>query len=151
MLLFVGSSIAHNAERDWTVVNSYPVPEGASGLAYDGEYIYFGIYGVDGDHIYQFDLQNGNYELFFDSSVLEDAFGLTYDGQYLWSIKQIGFSEPAVAIQLDSNGNQIGAIILPDHYMSGIAFDDNNFWVATYYPDPGTIYKINNLKHTAHL
>ena len=27
--------------------------------------------------------------------------------------------------------------------MSGIAFDNNNYWVATYYPDPGTIYQIN--------
>ena len=27
--------------------------------------------------------------------------------------------------------------------MSGIAFDNSSFWVATYYPDPGTIYQIN--------
>ncbi len=48
-----------------------------------------------------------------------------------------------MAVQLDSDGNQIGAITLPDHYMSGIAFDNSSFWVATYYPDPGTIYQIN--------
>ena len=27
--------------------------------------------------------------------------------------------------------------------MSGIAFDNNSYWVATYYPDPGSIYQIN--------
>ena len=27
--------------------------------------------------------------------------------------------------------------------MSGIAYHNNSFWVATYYPDPGMIYKIN--------
>lgn len=27
--------------------------------------------------------------------------------------------------------------------MSGIAFDNGNFWVATYYPDPGKIYRID--------
>ena len=27
--------------------------------------------------------------------------------------------------------------------MSGIAYDDGIFWVATYYPDPGMIYQIN--------
>ena len=109
--------MAYESGRDWTIINSYSVPEGASGLAYDGEYIYFGIYGVDGDHIYRFDPQDGSYELFFETSVLEDAFGLTYDGQYLWSIKQVGFSEPALAVQLDSDGNQVSEITLPDHYV----------------------------------
>ena len=130
-------------QRNWTIVNSYPIPEGASGLAFDGEYLYCGIYGVDGDKVYQINPFNGDYELYFNSTVLEDSFGLTYDNEFIWSIKQVGFSEPALAVKLDSSGNQLGSIILPDHYMSGIAFDNNNFWVATYYPDPGTIYQIN--------
>jgi hypothetical protein len=28
--------------------------------------------------------------------------------------------------------------------MSGIAYDDGDFWVATYYPDPATIYKVDD-------
>jgi len=28
--------------------------------------------------------------------------------------------------------------------MSGIAYDGGDFWVGTYYPDPGTIYKVDN-------
>ncbi|NIP44455.1 MAG: choice-of-anchor D domain-containing protein, partial [candidate division Zixibacteria bacterium] len=31
----------------------------------------------------------------------------------------------------------------PDHYMSGIAYDNGNFWVARYYPDPGHLYKVD--------
>jgi hypothetical protein len=33
MLFYVGFSMAYDAERDWTVINSYSIPEGASGLA----------------------------------------------------------------------------------------------------------------------
>ena len=33
---------------EWTIVASYPIPEGASGLAWDGTNLYCGIYGADG-------------------------------------------------------------------------------------------------------
>ena len=31
-----GIQLANDTQRGWTVVNSYPIPAGASGLAYDG-------------------------------------------------------------------------------------------------------------------
>ena len=40
---------------EWTIVASYPIPEGASGLAYDGTYLYCGIYGANGDEFYRID------------------------------------------------------------------------------------------------
>jgi hypothetical protein len=71
---------------------------------------------------------------------------MTWDGQHIWIIDQpSSSSNPALATELDLNGNIVSTITLPDHYMSGIAYDNGDFWVCTYYPDPGTIYKIDEL------
>ena len=130
--------------KDWTIVDTYSIPGKASGLAFDGTYIYSGIYGSNGDKIYRFDPATGNSQLLFSSPTIEDCFGLTWDGQYLWTTDHAGSSsQPAQAFQLDLSGNLISQFDLPDHYMSGIAFDNNDFWVCTYYPDPSTIYKVD--------
>ena len=127
----------------WTIVASYPIPEGASGLAWDGTNLYCGIYGVDGGRIYRIDPSTGVYTPQYIGDH-EDAFGLTYDGQYLWTTDHPGSSSsPATALQLDWNGNIINQFDMPDHYMSGIAYDKGDFWVSRYYPDPGHLYKVN--------
>jgi len=144
-LIFLLIPLALLAEREWTIVATYPIPEGASGLAYDGTYLYCGIYGADGDEVYQIDPSNGNYSLLF-TGPQEDAFGLTYDGSYLWTTDHPGSSSiPAVAMQLDMSGNLISQFNLPVHYMSGIAYDSGDFWVAAYYDPDGQIYKVDNL------
>jgi hypothetical protein len=128
----------------WTIVATYPIPEGASGLAYDGTSLYCGIYGVDGGRVYQIDPETGEYVLLF-TGPHEDAFGLTYDGTYLWTTDHPGSSTvPAVAMQLDWDGTLLTEIDLPAHYMSGIAYDGGDFWVARYYPDPGHLYKVDS-------
>ena len=130
--------------RDWSIVATYSIPESAAGLAYDGASLYCGIYGANGDEVYQIDPDTGSYSLLF-SGPQEDAFGLTYDGVYLWTTDHPGSSStPAGAMQLDMNGNLFSQFDLPDHYMSGIAYDDGDFWVATYYPDPATIHKVDD-------
>lgn len=130
------------SNRDWAIVEVFPIPEGASGLAYDGEYLYCGIYGANGNEVYQINPSDGSYSLLF-TGPQEDAYGLTYDGSYLWTIDQQSSSIPAVAMQLDMSGNLISQFDLPAYYMSGIAYDDGNFWVAAYSPDPATIYKVD--------
>ena len=129
-----------NVNRDWSIVATYPIPEGASGLAYNGAYLYCGIYGANGDEVYQINPSTGSYQLQF-TGPQGDAFGLTYDGSYLWTTDHP--STPAVAMQLDMSGNLISQFNLPDQFMSGIAYDNGDFWVATYYPDPATIYKVD--------
>jgi len=130
--------------RDWTIVTTYAIPEGASGLAYDGTYLYCGIYGADGDEVYQIDPDTGSYTLLF-SGPQEDAFGLTFDGTYLWTTDHPGgISTPAIAMQIDMSGNLISQFDLPVHYMSGIAYDSGDFWVAAYYDPDGEIYKVDN-------
>jgi len=128
---------------EWTVVETHTVPGKASGLAWDGTYIYYGIYGSDGDHVYRFDPQTGNYEIQFINPELDDSFGMTWDGSSLWVTHHP--SNPATALQLDLSGNILSQFSLPDQYMSGIAFDDSNFWAATYYPDdPSIIYLVDD-------
>jgi hypothetical protein len=127
----------------WTIVESISVPEGASGLAWDGTNLYFGIYGVDGSNIYQLDPATGTHTLLFIGEQ-EDAFGLSFDGAYLWTTDHAGSSSvPAQAIKLDWDGNVIEQFDLPDHYMSGIACDGEDVWVSRYYPDPGHLYKLD--------
>ncbi len=87
---------------DWTILASWPIPGQASGLATDGTFFYFGIYGVDGDEVYKFDPSNGNSELLFTSPDLEDSFGMTFDGAHLWTTDHAGSStSPAYAMQFD--------------------------------------------------
>ncbi|MBC8320262.1 MAG: choice-of-anchor D domain-containing protein [Bacteroidetes bacterium] len=131
--------------RDWTIAQSWDIPGKASGLAWDGTYLYFGIYGSDGDHFYRFNPSDGTYQLQFINPAIGDCFGMTWDGSELWITDHVTTpSTPATAIELDLTGNILSTFNLPDHYMSGIAYDAGDFWVGTYYPDPGTIYKVDN-------
>ncbi len=130
--------------NDWSIVASYDIPGKASGLAWDGTYIYFGIYGANGDQVYRFDPATGTSELLFTNPNINDSYGMTFDGTNLWITDHgLSSSAPAYALELDMTGNSVSQFDLPDHYMSGIAYDDGDFWVATYYPNPGTIYKVD--------
>ncbi|MFC1898241.1 choice-of-anchor D domain-containing protein [Candidatus Cloacimonadota bacterium] len=131
---------------EWTIVETYSIPEGASGLAFDGTYLYCGIYGANGDEVYRIDPSDGSYQLQFVNSNIGDSFGMTWDGTNLWVTDHVTSpSIPATAYELDINS---GAIVsqfdLPAHYMSGIAYDNGNFWVTAYYDPDGEIYNIDN-------
>ena len=145
ILLILNGSIFSQTAKDWTILATYTIPGKASGLASDGNFIYFGIYGSEGDHIYKFDPATGNNELLFTNNQINDCYGLTSDGTSLYMTDHVTSpSVPAYAMQFDLTGNLLSQFDLPDHYMSGIAYDNGDFWVATYYPDPGTIYKVDN-------
>jgi hypothetical protein len=106
--------------------------------------LYYGIYGANGDHFYQVNPSNGNAVLLFTNPAIGDCFGMTWDGSSLWiTDHETSPSIPAKAIELDLTGNILSQFDLPDHYMSGIAYDNGDFWVSTYYPDPGVIYKVD--------
>lgn len=130
--------------KDWTILASYTIPGKASGLAWDGTYLYYGIYGSNGDKVYKVDPSNGTYQLLFSNPSINDSYGMTYDGSSLWITDHTTSSSvPAYALELDFSGTVLSQFNLPDHYMSGIAYDNGDFWVATYYPNPGTIYKVD--------
>jgi hypothetical protein len=136
--------IPDRGDRAWTIVQSWDIPGKASGLAYDGTYLYFGIYGADGDHFYRFDPSNGNVQQQFINPNIGDCFGMTWDGSSLWVVNQVSpSSAPAQATELNLSGTILSTFDLPDHYMSGIAYDAGDYWAGTYYPDPGTVYHVN--------
>jgi PKD repeat protein len=140
--LVFGKLIA--STNDWSIIASYSIPGKASGLAYDGTNLYFGIYGSNGDHVYQFDPVTGNSIILFTNPTINDSYGMTFDGTDLWITDHgLSSSVPAYAMQLDFSGTVLSQFDLPDHYMSGIAYDNGDFWVVTYYPDPSTIYKVD--------
>ena len=130
--------------KDWTIEATYQIPGKASGLAWDGAFLYSGIYGSAGDEIYKINPTDGSYSLLCNGPQ-EDAYGLTHDGTNIWTTDHAGSSsDPALALKMDENGNLLSSFSLPNHYMSGIAYDNGDFWVQTYYPDPGTIYKLDD-------
>ena len=146
IFIFFILTLSSAQPRDWTITATYQIPEGASGLAFDGTYLYCGIYGANGDEFYQIDPADGSYQLLFTNPVIEDCFGMTYDGNHLWVTDHPGSSSnPAIAYELDMTGNIVSQFNLPDHYMSGIAYDNGDIWVATYYDPDGHIYKVNSL------
>lgn len=131
------------SSNGWTIVQTYTIPGKASGLAWDGTYLYYGIYGANGDKVYRFNPGNGTTQLQFSNPAIGDSYGMTYDDQHLWIIDR-GSTGPSYALKLDLNGNIVSQFTLPNQYMSGIAYDNGNFWVGTYYPNPGWIHKVNN-------
>ncbi|PLX09204.1 MAG: hypothetical protein C0598_11865 [Marinilabiliales bacterium] len=147
LIYFSAFSQSDEGSRDvneWSIIQSWDIPGKASGLAWDGTYLYFGIYGSDGDHFYKFNPSNGQTTLQFVNSSIGDCYGLTWDGAQLWTTDHVTSpSVPAEAIELTLSGSELSSFNLPDHYMSGIAYDAGNFWVGTYYPDPGTVYKVD--------
>ena len=129
--------------REWTVVASYTIPGKASGLAWDGTYLYSGLYSAPGDDnlIYKIDPADGSYTLQCAGPFVQ-AYGLTFDGTYLWTTDH-PTSAPANAIQFNMSGDQVSTFALPASYMSGIAWDNNRFWACAYYNPDGMTYKLN--------
>lgn len=127
----------------WSIVASYTLPGKASGLAWDGTYIYFGQYWSTGNQVYKFNPANGTSTLQC-TGTFADAFGLSYKSPNLVTINQpSSSSQPAEILEFDMAGANVSTIPLPDHYMSGVAYDAGTYWVCTYYPDPGTIYHVS--------
>jgi len=125
--------------QEWTIVETFEVPGKASGLAWDGQYIYFGQYSTNGNQVHRLDPTTGNYE-FVCNGPMEDAYGLTWDGEYLWATDHPGSYDPGVAYQFDLTGATNYTFECPATYMGGIAYDDGLFWLAAYYDPDGQIY-----------
>jgi outer membrane protein assembly factor BamB len=144
-VLLLSQILPAQTNREWTVVASYTIPGKASGLAWDGTYLYSGLYSAPGDDnlIYRIDPADGTYELQCAGPFVQ-AYGLTFDGTYLWTTDHPNSSQPANAIQFNMSGGQVSTFALPTTYMSGIAWDNDRFWSCAYYNPDGMTYKLTN-------
>ena len=52
--------------RESNRIHTYALPEGASGLAYDGTWLYCGIYGPNGSEVYRIDPDTGAVAFLFN-------------------------------------------------------------------------------------
>lgn len=129
--------------REWTIVASFTIPGKASGLAWDGTYIYSGLYATTGpdSEIYQIDPVTGSYTLLCNGPH-ENAYGLCFDGNDFWSTARTGSYTPAYAVEFDYDGDSLSAFTLPATYMSGIEYDAGAFWACCYYNPDGMVYKL---------
>jgi hypothetical protein len=143
--IFSGHSLKAQPNREWTVVASYQIPGKASGLAWDGTYLYSGLYAAPGDDnlIYKIDPSDGTYTLQC-AGPFTSAYGLTFDGTNLWTTDHPNSSQPANAIQFNMSGGQVSTFALPATYMSGIEWDNNRFWTCCYYNPDGMVYKLTS-------
>ena len=144
LLLAMGLSSVDvaNAQNSkaWSIVATYQIPDNASGLAWDGTWLYCGIYGTGGGNIYRINPTTGAYTLQC-TGPQTNAYGLTFDGTNLVTTDHP--SNPAKAIKFTLSGTLVSQFNLPAQYVSGIAYDNGNYWVSRYYPDPSVIYKVN--------
>lgn len=129
--------------NDWTIVQTYTVPGKASGLAWDGTFIYYGIYGANGANVYRLDPITSTASLLFSNPAIGDSYGMTFDGQHLWIIDRASTGN-AYAMQISLSGSILQQFTLPQQYMSGIAWDNGEFWAASYHPNPGWIYRLSS-------
>jgi len=138
-LLLVAFSINWAAAQ--TIIATYDISDHASGLAYDGSYIWYGRYGTFGEWIYKFDPALGQVvdSLNLGASNVDDAYGLTWDGQYLWVCTHVGDD---FTLQFDTNGTIISSFQNPSDYMSGLAWNGQDLYMGDYFNPDGAILKV---------
>lgn len=144
-ILFSEMTLRAQSHREWTVVASYQIPGKASGLAWDGTFLYSGLYSAPGDDnlIYRIDPADGSFTLQC-AGPFSAAYGLTFDGTCLWTTDHPYAYDPAIAIRFDMSGNQVSTFNLPATYMSGIEWDNNKLWSTCYYDPDGMVYKLTS-------
>lgn len=137
-----GKNVEQDPDPQWTIINIYQVQNSASGLAWDGEFFYIGSYGgVNSDKVYKFNPSTATNEYLFTSP--ESTFGMTWDGTHLWITHPQSLSNPSRATKMDLQGNIVDNFNLPARMMSGIAYDNGDFWAARY---ESPFHKIYNLQ-----
>jgi hypothetical protein len=144
LLFLISQQLIAQPNREWTIVAAYTIPGKASGLTWDGTYLYSGLYATSGPDniIYQIDPSDGSYAVYCNGPH-DDCYGLSYDGTNFWTTDRTGSFTPAIAVEFDHDGLPVSQFDLPATYHSGIEYDNGDFWVCCYYDPDGMIYKLD--------
>ena len=67
-LMLLAGLLMQAQQREWTILATYTIPGQASGLTWDGNYLYSGTYATPGDDniVYQIDPGTGAYSVKFE-------------------------------------------------------------------------------------
>ncbi len=123
------------------VINAVPAPANASGLTWDGNYLWCGAYGVNGDTIYKLNPADGTILKKIRWRQSGDCYGLAFDQGNLWVSDHLTGTDSVYLIDT-TNGTRIRAIPAHKEYMAGLANDGVNLWHCVYYNPDGRVYKI---------
>ena len=136
LLLIVGSVLSAQ-----TVINAVTAPNNASGLAWDGSYLWCGAYGANGDTIYKLDPSNGNILKKLRWLLDADSYGLAFDQGDLWVSDQLSGTDSVYRIDTIT-GARLHAFPAHKEFMAGLANDGTDLWHCVYYNPNGRAYKI---------
>ena len=129
------------------VINAITAPSNASGLAWDGNYLWCGAYGINGDTIYKLDPADGTVLKRLRWRQSADAFGLAFDQGDLWVNDHLTGTDSIFRIDTIT-GARITAIPAHKEYMAGLANDGTDLWSCVYYNPNGRTYKIEKTNGT---
>jgi outer membrane protein assembly factor BamB len=130
------------------VINAFTAPVNASGLAWDGNYLWCGAYGVNGDTIYKLDPVDGTILKKLRWRQNADSYGLTFDQGDLWVNDHLTGTDSIFRIDTIT-GARVHAFPAHKEYMAGLANDGTNLWHCLYYSPDGRAYKIEKTNGAA--
>lgn len=124
-----------------SVIHAITAPVNASGLAWDGNYLWCGAYGVQGDTIYKLDPADGNILKKLRWRLSADSYGLAYDQGNLWVNDHLSGQDWIYKVDTIT-GAHLDSIPAHKEYMAGLANDGTDLWICVYYNPDGRVYKI---------
>lgn len=125
-----------------TVIHAITAPPRACGLAWDGNYLWCGAYGVNGDTIYKLDPTDGTILKKLRWRYNADCYGLAFDQGDLWINDHLTGADSVYRIDTIT-GARLQAFPALREYMAGLANDGTDLWICAYYPDASNrAYKI---------
>ncbi|UCG91107.1 MAG: PQQ-binding-like beta-propeller repeat protein [candidate division WOR-3 bacterium] len=148
MKIFIVCTLISSCVFAHSVINAFEAPDNASGLAWDGNYLWCGAYGVNGDTIFKLDPNDGTIlkKLRWGQSV--DSYGLTFDQGDLWVNDHLTGTDSIFRIDTIT-GARITALPAHKEYMAGLANDGTNLWHCLYYSPDGRAYYIDKTNGSA--
>lgn len=131
-----------------SVVHAVPTPPNASGLAWDGNYLWCGAYGVNGDTIYKIDPVNGTVVKKLVWGYQADSYGMEFDAGDLWVNDHLTGQDSIFRIDTIT-GARVHAIPAHKEFMAGLATDGSQLWHCLYYSPDGRAYYIDKTNGSA--
>ena len=130
------------AAHGQTVIHAITAPVNASGLCWDGNYLWCGAYGTQGDTLYKIDPVDGTVLKRLVWRVGGDTYGLAFDQGNLWVNDHVSSADDSVWRVDTVTGAHLQAIKAPKEYAAGLANDGTDLWIGIYYNPNGRVYKI---------